>query len=139
VLTSNEVELARTNLLERWGIPRSGYWYPVSAASLKEKVQFHRIAVAIHDNPLGLPDGLKILPQQDVETRIREFLGKRGVKRVFELREDGDSYQVDLSLAEFMYTSPGLEGFWFDESDDWVVYCSHESSITLAGTIASIV
>ena len=27
----------------------------------------------------------------------------------------------------------------FDESDDWVVYCSHESSITLAGTLARIV
>lgn len=78
----------------------------------------------------------------DVGVQRQDFrrpllLERRGVERVFEIREHGECYQLDLALAEFRY-GPGLEGYWFDETDDWVVYCSHEHSLTLAGSIAEV-
>ena len=39
--------------------------------------------------------------------------------------------ELDLELFEPVYT--GAEGSWTDSSFDWLVYASHESSVTVAG------
>jgi len=59
---------------------------------------------------------------------IRTALRARGIARVFEWREWGHSYEMDIDLAEFQYT--GAEGFWFMDSVEWMITASHESSIT---------
>lgn len=65
--------------------------------------------------------------------RTRQILYSLGVEKVRELREGKIDYEVDLSVVEFDYS--GEEGFWFDETFDWLIYASHESSITFAGSI----
>jgi hypothetical protein len=95
------------------------------------------VAVAVAENPY-LPFGVDLHDEVSLYRKIRSFLDRRGVKRVYEMWENGDSFLLDLSLAEFRYGT-GMEGYWFAEANDWVVYCSHESSVTLAGAIAEIV
>lgn len=55
------------------------------------------------------------------------------MSRVWELREleTDTNKEIDLALLEPVYT--GAEGYWTDASLDWLVYASHESSVTVAG------
>lgn len=59
---------------------------------------------------------------------LRTALVEHGVERLFELREYGSGYEITVKLAGFRYT--GAEGFWTNSAYDWLVYASHESSIT---------
>jgi hypothetical protein len=135
-LPSEEVAAARKLLSEKWGIT-SGYWYPLSDTTHPLMAHFPLVAVALSKHE-WLPPELAIHDEQALDLKIRSFLDRRGVKRVFELWEDGQSYFLDLALAEFRYGT-GMEGYWFDEANDWVIYCSHEGSVTLAGEIAAII
>jgi hypothetical protein len=62
---------------------------------------------------------------------LRQILRARGIQRVFELREGGCGREIETSVTQFMYT--GAEGFWTAGEMDWMVYASHESSITFGG------
>ena len=49
-----------------------------------------------------------------------------------ELREFGEwGCEQSVSALEPAYT--GEEGYWTSSSSDWLIYASHESSISLAG------
>jgi hypothetical protein len=66
---------------------------------------------------------------------LREALGSRGISRVLQLHEFGPpepEYEIELSILEPMYASGGEE-YCVSKELDWVVYASHESSITIAG------
>jgi hypothetical protein len=63
--------------------------------------------------------------------QLRQALAGRGISRVIELREGGGGYEIDPALASFAYDGP--EGFWTADVMDWMVYASHESSITFGG------
>jgi hypothetical protein len=63
---------------------------------------------------------------------VREVLIGHGVSRIWELREFGEwGCEQSFSVLEPVYT--GEEGYWTSSSSDWLVYASHESSVTLAG------
>lgn len=49
---------------------------------------------------------------------------------LYELREHGPSYERELGWTEFRSPS---ETFWTTLDFDWMIYCSHESTITFAG------
>ena len=53
---------------------------------------------------------------------------------MWELREYGAEYECDVALFEPIYN--GAEGYWSSPSLDWIVYASHESSITIGGWLA---
>jgi hypothetical protein len=50
---------------------------------------------------------------------------------VWELREYGPEYEQDVSLFDPQYN--GAEGYWSSGELDWIVYASHESSVTVGG------
>jgi hypothetical protein len=52
--------------------------------------------------------------------------------RVLEARELGPGRELDASLAEFVYDIDG-EGWWVPPALDWLIYVSHEASITFGG------
>lgn len=63
---------------------------------------------------------------------LRSILLRRGVSRIFELREFGEwGSEQETESLDPVYT--GEEGYWFSSRCDWLVYASHESSVTLAG------
>ncbi|MFH1224226.1 MAG: hypothetical protein V1676_00300 [Candidatus Diapherotrites archaeon] len=65
---------------------------------------------------------------------IRDILRKHGVKRVLVLNYGDYSYEADLSIfdprAQYY---PQWRVFCTSEKMDWVIYLSHESSITFGG------
>ena len=63
-----------------------------------------------------------------VEDALRRALGGG---RLLELREFGESYELDPAAATFAYD--GAEGVWTPRDFGRMVYASHEASITLGG------
>jgi hypothetical protein len=59
---------------------------------------------------------------------LRALLGRRA-RRVFELGEVRPALEIDLALAALA----GSEAFWFDGRMEWMVYASHEATLTVAG------
>ncbi len=64
-------------------------------------------------------------------SRLQSLLADAGVSKVWELREYGPEYEMDLALLDPIYN--GAEGYWTSESLDWLLYASHESTVTVSG------
>jgi hypothetical protein len=119
-LTADESKHLWSELRTRWGI-EGFYWYPLDRPDTVEPPQN---SVALGADPFF---------DAEVQARLRDVLAGLGVSRMWELREldtDADC-EIDLELFEPIYT--GAEGFWTDGSLDWLIYASHESSVTVAG------
>jgi hypothetical protein len=114
VLTGDQSEAIWSRLRERWQIG-GDYWYPLTDCALPCVVAFdsHAFGEAV---PLD---------------RLRSILARRGEERIWELREYGPEYEQDLSLLEPWYN--GAEGYWSSGSLDWILYASHENSVTAGG------
>ena len=68
--------------------------------------------------------------------RCRELFSENGKWNLenphWELREGHElGYEMDTELLDLCYD--GTEGYWTSESMDWLIYASHESSLTVAG------
>jgi hypothetical protein len=81
----------------------------------------------------GLPESVTLtasrLPE-GYEADVRRLLTPSG--HLWELCELDDSYEQDAELANFSYSSGG-EAYWADQSLSWMVYASHEDTLTFAG------
>ncbi len=117
-LTEAESASIRKRMLERWSIG-SGYWHPIEAEELPEVVLSEVIAFQARHF------------EAEVGAReLQSILSNRGLTRVWELRELRPDLEIELSLLDLLYTQ---ERYWTSDAMDWVVYVSHESSITIAG------
>ena len=58
-------------------------------------------------------------------------LHARGIERAWEFCEFGPAYEEDLTLFEPYYN--GAEGYLSSGDWDWIIYASHESSVTVGG------
>lgn len=118
VISVEESLWLRGHLRSRWGIGRES-WYPLSAAPPPTPV------LALHtDYFAGHREGA---------TLLRSMLSSAGLTTAYELRETDNEpeYEIDVSIIEFAYT--GAEGYWTAPPFDWVVFASHESSVTIGG------
>ncbi|MDQ6769650.1 MAG: hypothetical protein M3Z54_06655 [Gemmatimonadota bacterium] len=114
-LVKNETDRIWAELKTKWGAD-GDYWYPLKSKDLPPGL------LAFHTDYF---DGVK-------EAVLRELLTRRRINRIWELREhSGDEYELELALFQPHYN--GAEGYWTSAESDWLVYASHESSITLAG------
>ncbi len=118
VLTAEEAGSIWSRLRSRWQIPE-GYWYPLAECNLPEIVAF---------KTSGFDEGVQY-------ERLREILATRTVERVWELREYGPEYEEELALFEPYYN--GAEGYWSSGNLDWIIYASHECSVTVGGWLLS--
>ena len=63
---------------------------------------------------------------------LRDLLSAHGIRSVWEVREFGEwGCEKDVGSLEPIYN--GEEGYWTSEGSDWLIYASHESSVSLAG------
>ncbi len=125
-LSDGEVKTLKANLAARWGMKDTSYWYPIGDRTHPSLIAYDLSAV----QPLK------------PEARIRSFLKKRSETRILELHEfSGGGVCVDASRVVFSYISFGTYGerVWTSDLGDWVIYCSHEDTITFGGAITSIV
>lgn len=116
-----EVEELWRKLHVTWGITK-GYWYPLGAKS----------------HPSLLAFDLETIDEPALQRRIKEFFNEYKVRRIWELREFGrENYCVDAGFQDLFYRVHG-EGYWTSEKNDWIIYCSHEGTITLGGSITEV-
>jgi hypothetical protein len=96
-----------------------GKWYGggVQSAPAESK------AVTLHEQVMHDPPAYAMLRDT--------LLNRHGVGRIFELREFDEGYELLAENASFTYN--GAEGFWTSGDMSWMVYASHESSITFGG------
>jgi hypothetical protein len=115
-LNQHESQQIWKKIQERWGANRS-YWYPLISTTIPKDVMAFEADWFYYEIPLHvLPSMLKV----------------HGITRIYELREPGGfEYEMDLELFEPYYNMD--EGFWTSENIDWLVYASHERSLTVAG------
>ena len=115
VLLAEEADKVWGSVERAWGLSRRQHWYPLAETD--------RANVEAFQTPYFLR---AFAPEQ-----LAALLTKRGIARVWELREYGPEYELDASPFEPHYN--GAEGFWTSPALDWIAYASHESSITVGG------
>lgn len=106
------------NLAERWGVePHEHYWHPLMAKELPPDVLAFQ--EAWFRNEVGVES-------------LQNILISKGIKRIWELDEFRvePEYELDPRLCSFW---KGVEGYWSSRELNWLIYVSHESSITFAG------
>ena len=119
VMSAEESKKLRNQLKAVWDIGES-YWFPLREGPLPLSI------LAFHVEYYKKMNGLRIL---------HEALMRRSISRVFELHEfgpDEPDNEIELSILKQAYLW-GAEQYCTGKNLDWVVYASHESSITIAG------
>jgi hypothetical protein len=119
VIDEDESKRLWNQLKDIWGIG-GGCWFPLKEGPTPPNV------IAFHLDYFEGMDGVSLL---------REALKAHGAVNIFQLQEFGPSepeYEIELSIFEPIYGTGG-EQYSTSEPTDWVVYVSHESSITFAG------
>lgn len=120
VLTGAKRFRVAWKLEERWGVsPREHYWYPLLDVEIPSDVDVLALQELWFYKEVGAE-------------RMRSILLARGITRIWELQESiiSSEYELDPRLCSFW----GNETYWSSPELDWLVYVSHESSITFAGT-----
>lgn len=120
VLSASEVASFWDRTKARWGADGS-YFYPLGGRTDLSLRAFDSSAFE------------QMLPPQRLRTMVRSW----GLERVYELREYGVNYLMSIDCWEPSYN--GAEGYWFVDSLDWIMYASHEGSITTGGTLTQAV
>ncbi|WP_458121637.1 hypothetical protein [Paenibacillus sp. Z6-24] len=101
-------------LVKRWDISDE-YWFPLYNTCAKPVIAFDSAAF---ENQFGF-------------AKLRGIM--KDVNEIFEIREGRyEGYVVKSETFEPSYEGTG-EGYWFDSSKEWIIYCSHEGSITFGG------
>lgn len=106
---------------DAWGVPAGSYWYPLCDKT-------HASLVALE---------LAQIDETDLQRRMRNFFRDQNIQRLLEIREFDECYMVEAGQDDLIYGDGG-EGFWFTRENDWIVYCSHEGTITFGGSIVAI-
>lgn len=119
VLSSEESKLIWDRLVNRWDID-GDCWFPLREGDPPPN------AIAFHEDLFSVRRGAEML---------RDVLTKHSIEHVFqfsECRPPDFDYEIALSIFEPAYIA-GSEQYFTSQELVWLVYASHESSITIAG------
>ena len=112
-----ESRIIWNRMIERWDI--SGEcWYPLREVNVPHRMLAMSASVFL--------DGGRL-------QTLHLLLAAQGVDRVWEVWECVDDRATEIELALFKPFCSFSEGYWTSENMDWLIYASHESSVTLAG------
>jgi hypothetical protein len=121
VLSEKESQHLYQKLKHEWNV--DGYWFPLTTWKSEDTEAFQD----------------KYFEEEFGFEKLQQSLVEIGVEKVFEINEGDINYEMEISVFEPCYGTSGSEGFWFDESFEWLIYVSHESSITFSGSILPVV
>lgn len=114
-VVGEECQALAAKLKDRWGADVHDYWHPLIAESVPAGILVFHAA---------------LFERHITDQVLRDILIAHGITRLWEIREGGSAFELDTP-TEFCYT--GDEGYWTSGDMDWLIYASHESSITFAG------
>lgn len=110
------------NTSDDWGIGKH-YWYPLTKCNREDLISF---------------DSRHVIKPQKLQ-EIKSILMQFGVTEIYEFRENGLAYKINNSLDYDFWDSDDYfwnnEGFWFDDNMNFIIYLSHEETITFGGDI----
>lgn len=117
-----------TKLREKWAV--SFYWYPLAAKPPGRELEVF-VASAFNEN---------FYDTNGRSTLLRRIFEKKGIKSIFEFYERTGSKPCEVEVTDFLWICYPAgegdgEGFWTSVQMDWIIYCSHEDTITLGGWI----
>jgi hypothetical protein len=110
-LKRTEKEDVRKSLLEKWNF-NGHYWDPLEDHSPQPVVFLMQ----------------RNITENDLE-KILAFIKNIAGDKVFEIKEDGSDAEIEFELLDF----DCHETIYCDKGFHWIVYCSHESTITFGG------
>lgn len=113
-LSSDECKSVWEHVDRHWSTA-GGYWYPLRDGAPANVLAFDADVFNAH---VSVAD-------------LQSILVAQGIESVYELREFGPEYELDTVLVVPSYN--GAEGYWTAPAFDWLVYASHESTMTVAG------
>lgn len=123
VLSPAESDVLWVRLRQRWQIV-GNRWYPLTRRPVEGTLPVEAFQVDAFEAAFS-------------SAALVDLLHQRGVGRIWELREFGLEYAQDCSLLEPTYSN--YEGYWSAEPLDWILYASHEVSITVGGWLLAAV
>lgn len=105
---------------DTWGIGNH-YWYPLAECNREDLISFNSRYV------------IKLPKLEDV----KKILLQLGANVIYEFREDGSAYKID-NIEEYDFWNSddyfwNNEGFWVDNDMDFIIYLSHEETVTFGG------
>ena len=125
-LSKEEGESLWKAMSTKWAFSRA--WYPICGPPRPDN------AIAFLDEAFYMA----LMP--DLLSRIFHF---RGIERVFEILETSEKglesgfpeREIDVTILNPTYGGEiaGIEKYWCTQELDWLLYASHESSITVGG------
>ena len=117
-LSNNDRQHLWAEIARTWNVGPGAWWYPLVPTSRIDVVAFE--AADFHA-AVGT-NGLQVI------------LARHHVGRVLYFPEFDEfpAQEIDLDEVDFRYTG-AAEGYWCDRNLDWLIYVSHEESITLGG------
>jgi hypothetical protein len=120
LLSQTESTQIKSAVSYTWDITKQ-YWYPLFDCSREDLVAFDSKYVD-HDDKINF---------------IKTILQQHGVKNIYEFREDGVVNEiVDFVDYDFWRSDEYFwnnECYWFSNDMDWIIYISHEETITFGG------
>jgi hypothetical protein len=102
-------------LESRWDIDPSKHWFPLTERGGDD-------ICAFRDDRF----------QTGATETVERILAAHHVTRIWQVDEAGRVFEVPCEHPDFSYRW-GDERYWTSEALDWVIYASHEGSITVAG------
>lgn len=103
-----------------WDI-RKTYWYPLEKCARNDLISFDS----------------EYINKLEKISFIKSILEEHNIVKLYEFREHGLAYEIDNISDYTLWQSDDYfiynEGFWFDDTMNWIIYKSHEDSITFGG------
>lgn len=114
----------KKKLYNKWDIKKQ-YWYPLAETIIEDVISFD----------------FKHVDLEEIIGYIKEILIKKEVNEIFEFWGNNEAYSFsdfnksdDLFWRSNEYFFDCLnEGFWFSEKMDWIIYLTHEETVTFGG------
>ncbi|MBP1995313.1 hypothetical protein [Paenibacillus eucommiae] len=110
----------RKKMEQIWEINKS-YWYPLNECDRHDVIAFNS----------------EFIENKEKVNEIITLLEEHGVEQVLEFLETGQTCRINVANLHPFYCYnddlTGGEGFWFSDKMDWIIYASHEGTITFGG------
>ncbi|MFD2216439.1 hypothetical protein [Metabacillus endolithicus] len=100
-----------------WDIEKH-YWYPLYDCKRSDVIAFN--AEYIEDIA-------------DKVSEIQNFLLGHNNNQIYEMHEDRTLWIVETNSLDPSYDGRYCERFWFSKDFNWIIYASHECSISFGG------
>lgn len=111
---------SKTKLFEKWGV-ESFYWHPLYYSDKPDLIALKKV----------------YWEDKKQSNKIVELLLSHNIKEVIEVRSDKQLTTRKLVNTDMLWNGDDYfwnnEAFWYDESYEWLIYVTHEDSITFGG------